>query len=152
MVVIAPFPTPEVSRNIIEQMIAQDGRPVTFYTVESLSGCSLCTLDPIANTSTDSFCPQCSGEYWIPTYSGTTISGHVTWGGLDEKSWETGGQIDNGQCTVKVMYDDVSDFVVHNSAYVVVDERIMQPLPGKIILRGIPVVNRIIMTLKEKER
>lgn len=142
---------PNWTRDTIEEMIEKDGRLVTFYTVDTLSGCSLCSLDPISNTSTDSFCPQCSGEYWIPTYSGWDVTAHVTWGKMDNMAWETGGMINNGDCTVKYMYTASGEYMAHNAEYVVVDGRQMDIQPG-IILRGIPEINRIIVLLKEKER
>jgi len=143
-------PFPDNTRELIEEMIGMDGRPVTFYVVDSITSCPICNLDPITNTSTDSFCIICSGEYWIPTYSGATMSGHVTWGKMENRAWETGGMLDNGDCTVKVMHTDEREEIIHSSKFVIVDEREMDV--SRIVLRGIPVVNRIIVVLKEKER
>lgn len=141
---------PSNTSDLIEQMINTDGRQIYFYTV-TYSGCSICSLDPISDTSVDSTCPTCSGEYWIPTYSGWAVTAHVTWGVLDNKGWTTGGMIDNGDCTVKFMLDEEAEDVVDNAVYAVVDDRIMTIQPG-IILRGIPTPNRIIVKLKEKEK
>jgi hypothetical protein len=145
---LAPFPSG--TREQIEFMIEQDGRPVSFYNVTTLSGCSDCSLDPIANTSTDSFCPTCSGNYWIPTYSGWEVTAHVTWGKVDEKAWMTGGLIDNGDCTVKFMHTQEREDLVNDAEYVVVDGREMDVV--NVIPRGVPEINRIIVKLKEKER
>jgi Zn finger protein HypA/HybF involved in hydrogenase expression len=131
-------------------MIGMDGRPVTFYVVDSVLACPDCNLDPITDTSTDSFCPTCSGEYWIPTYSGATMSGHVTWGKSESRAWETGGMLDNGDVTVKVMHTAEREEIIHSSQFVVVDDREMDI--KNILLRGVPSVNRIIVALKEKER
>lgn len=141
------FPTN--TNQLINEMIEQDGRVVTFYTA-TFSGCPICSRDPISDTSTDSFCPVCSGMYWIPTYSGWDVQAHVTWGVLDNQGWETGGMLDNGECSVKFMYSGWMDTIIHDAEYVVVDERIMTVQPG-IIKRGIPDVNRVIVKLKEKE-
>lgn len=132
-------------------MINMDGRPVTFYVVASVSGCPSCELDPVTQTSTDSYCPVCSGVYWIPTYSGWGVVAHVTWGQLDRQAWETGGMLDNGECTVKFIYSGYMEPIIHDAAYVVVDDRIMDVQPG-IILRGVPQKNRVIVKLKERER
>src|SRR5689334_15173581 len=106
LVMLPTFPNDYVDQ--IRQMIEIDGRLVSFV-VATLSGCPVCSLDPISNTSTDSFCPTCSGQYWIPTYSGWDIKAHVTWGVLDDQSWATGGMIDNGACTVKFMWSGWMD-------------------------------------------
>lgn len=145
---IAPFPTN--TREIIEDIINEDGRDVTFFVVDSLTPCPTCYLDPITNTATDSYCPTCSGEYWIPTYSGWTVTAHVTWGKSEDRDWQTGGMIDNGDCTVKFIHSGWYEEIVHSSQYVMVDDREMDV--EKIILRGVPEVNRIIVKLKEKER
>jgi hypothetical protein len=143
-------PFPSNTRDLIEQMIDYDGREITIYTVTSLSGCYNCNLDPVSNTSTDSWCPVCSGEYWIPTYSGTDIKAHVTYGAVENKDWVTGGMIDNGQIQVKFMHSAELEEIVHDSKFFVVDGREMNV--SKIILRGVPEVNRILVQLKEKER
>src|SRR5690349_8728169 len=122
-------PFPANTRDIITQIIEQDGRPVTFVTA-TFSGCSVCSLNPISNTSVDSFCPVCSGVYWIPTYSGWTTIAHVTWGLLDNQDWQTGGMVDNGDCTAKFMYSGWMEPIIHDAEYVLVDGRIMDVQPG----------------------
>lgn len=131
-------------------MIQMDGRIVTFYVIDSLSGCPVCSLDPITNTSTDSFCTTCSGEYWIPVYSGWEVQAHVTEGRVDNKQWTTGGIIDNGEISVKFMHTASGEMIANTAEYVVVDGRIMVIQPG-ITKRGIPEVNRLIVYLKERE-
>lgn len=145
---IAPFPT--TTRQQIFEMIEQDGRDITFYVVDSTIPCPTCSLDPITNTSTDSYCPTCSGVYWIDTLSGWTVNAHVFWGKSENKDWETGGVIDNGDCSVKFIYSGGYEDIVHSSQYVVVDSRNMNV--DRIILRGVPEINRIIVLLKEKEK
>lgn len=141
---------PDNTREIITDIIDMIGRDVTFYVVTSISGCSLCSLDPVSNTSTDSFCPTCSGEYWIPTYSGWVTTAHVTWGRSEDKQWVTGGMVDDGTVTAKFMHTADAEEIVHNAKYVIVDDREMDVVD--IILRGVPAVNRIIVKLKEKEK
>src|SRR5690242_6413493 len=114
-IMLAVFPSD--TKNQIAQMIEQDGRMVSFYIVATVSGCPLCTLDPISDTSVDSFCPICSGMYWIPTYSGWDVKAHVTWGTLDSQSWQTGGIVDNGECTVKFMYSGWMEPIIHDAAF-----------------------------------
>jgi hypothetical protein len=145
---LAPFP--DNTREQIEEIAGMIWRQVTFYVVDSLTQCPACSLDPITNTSTDSFCVVCSGEYWIPTYSGVTLSGHVTWGASENRAWETGGMLDFGEGTVKVMHTQEIENIIHSSQFVMVDEREMDI--KNILLRGVPQINRIIVVLKEKER
>lgn len=148
-VALANFPTN--TREQIEFMIGQDGRDVTFYVIDTLSGCYACSLDPTTNTSTDSFCPVCHGVYWIPTYSGITVSGHVTWGRADSLQWPTGGMVNNGDCQVKVMYSGGQTELLYSAEYVMVDDRKMNVQPNGVIPRGVPEVNRVIFILQEEE-
>lgn len=149
MVTIAPFPSN--SKEIVTAIISQVGRPVTFYNVASVSGCYLCSYDPISDTSTDSFCPVCSGEYWIPTYSGYTVTAKVTWGKSEYDDWVTGGKVENGDCQLTVIHEPEVESTISTSKYVVVDDR--QLNLKSIVLRGIaPTYNRILVILKEKEK
>lgn len=144
---LAPFPSN--TEDAIAQMILMDGRPITFY-LATYSGCYLCDLDPVTDTSTDSFCPVCSGVYWIPTYSGWETTAHVTWGRSEDRAWETGGMLDNGDCTVKFMYSGWMQDIIDEAQYVIVDDREMDI--QRTLLRGVPEINRVILTLKEKEK
>lgn len=125
------------------------GRETTWYVVASSVPCSGCNLDPITNTSTDSFCTVCEGEYWIPTYSPTIISGHVTWGYSEQLGWVTGGQLDEGECRVQIKYTPENVTVVDTAKWVVVDDKEMTVV--KRILRGVQNINRILVDLIEKE-
>lgn len=140
---------PSNTRTIIDAIINQIARPVTFYIVETLSGCFSCELDPITNTSIDSYCEICSGEYWIPTFSAWTVSGHVLWG-QEQQGWVTGGLLDVGDCLVKFMHTDAAEEIVNNAKHVIVDGREMDV--DKVTLRGVKEINRILVKLKEKEK
>lgn len=140
---------PSDTRVQIEEIINQIGREVTFYLVETLSGCYSCNLDPFTNTSMDSYCEVCSGQYWIPTYSGWSTTAHVLWGHSEDNDWHTGGIVENGDCMVKFMHSQEAEQVVFSSAYVEVDGRTLNV--SKINLRGVPEINRILVTLIERE-
>lgn len=143
-------PFPSNSRDYIQEMINIDGRPVGFYMAVSFSGCPVCSLDPISNTSTDSFCPVCSGLYWIPTYSGLELQTHVTYGRVDNKEWATGGLVDDGTVTAKVMFSGwISDYI-NQTNYVILDGRTYDIVD--VDERGIPERNRILVKLKERQR
>jgi hypothetical protein len=119
------------------------GREITFYVVASSIPCPICVLDPITDTSTDSFCEICSGSYWIPQYSGVSLNAHITWGGTDQLQWQTGGQLFDGDCRVQIEYTPENVLVVESSKWLVVDgKRLAQ---SKIHLRGVQSLNRILV-------
>ncbi len=148
MVTVAPFP--KNSGEVIRAIINEIGRDVFFYYPTSFSGCSDCSLDPITNTSTDSFCQVCSGQYWIPTFSGMRYTAKVTWNMSELPSWMTGGIVENGDCTVQIAYSGGIEDVIFSSEYVMVDNREMDV--KDVMLRGVPNINRVLVVLKEKER
>lgn len=127
------------------------GRNVTFWYIASTSECAEpnCSLDPVTNTSTNSFCPVCSGHYYIYTYSGEDINAHVTWGFSEQLGWVTGGQLDEGECRVQIEHTAHNVYVVDNAKWVTVDGRIMQIV--KKLYRGVQSINRILIDLIEKE-
>lgn len=140
---------PSGTRETIEEIINAIGRDVIFYTY-TLSGCSYSgdSLDPVTNTSTNSFCPVCSGKYWIPTWSGTSIKAHVTWKFADKNDWQTGGYTFLGDGIIKVMYSGPYMSVIESAQYAVVDGK--QVNIEKVTLLGVPSVNRIILDFKER--
>lgn len=141
---------PEDTKTVIDAIRGAIGRDVTFWTVVSSTACPVCSLDIVTNTSTDSFCETCEGLYWIPVASGTTISGHVTWGHSDNMQWESGGQWYEGDCRVQIEYTD-DNLILSDTAYeVTVDDKTMEI--KKKILRGVPDLNRILLDLIEKEK
>lgn len=134
---------------IIDDIRRQIGRGVEFY-IPTLSGCTVCTLDPYTNTSTDSLCSGCAGEYWVTTYNPTTISGHITWGSSDLMNWQTGGQLFEGDCRIQIKYTEGNLQVVESSEYLVADGKKLE-IKSKI-LRGVPTLNRVILDCIEKEK
>lgn len=140
---------PSNTKQTISDIINADGRDVVFYTYSSYA-CSACSLDPITNTSTDSFCLVCSGLYWIPVYSGHTYKAHVTWKFADYKDWSTGGWVFVGDGIVKVLLSGNIMDVINSTKYVVVDNK--QVTIEKITLLGVPEVNRVVLDFKEKEK
>jgi hypothetical protein len=126
------------------------GRDVTFFVITSGAPCPVCDLDPITNTSTDSFCIICSGAYWIYTYSGVDIFSHITWGFSEQLGWVSGGTQDEGDCRIQIKYTPENIVTVETAQWVEVDGKVMQIT--KKILRGVQTLNRIILNLIEKER
>ena len=135
--------------HIIDDIRGIIGRQVVFYRA-TVSGCSACSLDPVTETSTNSFCPACSGVYWIKSYYTTTITGHVTWGNVDELDWRTGGQIFEGDCRIQIKLKDDTLDMIEATDYVVADGKVLEIKSH--ILRGVPTLNRVLVDLIEKEK
>lgn len=125
-------------------------RETIWYVVASSIACPnpLCSYDPVNQSSTNSFCVTCSGDYWIPVYSGVTISGHITWGGVDQLGWQTGGQMYEGDCRVQIKYTLANLNIVDNAKWVIVDGKNMQV--NRKMLRGVKTINRILVDLQER--
>ena len=140
------FTFPSDTADSIDAIRGAIGRDVTF-SIPTISACSVCTLDPITNTSTDSFCTTCSGEYWIETYTPVVVSAHVTWGYSEQLGWVTGGQLAEGDCRVQIKYTTVNLNAVDTAKFVTVDGKKLTVI--KKILRGVKQLNRILVDLKE---
>lgn len=140
---------PTNTRSIIESIINSIGRNVTFYSA-TLSGCTAsgCGLDPVTDTAINSFCTVCSGEYWIPTWSGDDIKAHVTWKFSGEDEFHTGGTVFLGDGIIKVMYSGPYMNIINSADYVLVDGK--QVDIQRVTLLGVPSVNRIILDFKER--
>jgi hypothetical protein len=141
---------PTNTKQIIDKIRGAIGRPTYWYIVTDREPCPVCDLDPITNTATDSFCPVCSGNYWLNVYSGVLISGHVTWGFSERLNWVAGGQLQEGECRVSIEYIPENVTVVDKAIWVEVDGRKMEI--SKRQLRGVPEINRILVDLKERDK
>lgn len=141
---------PNDTKDVIDNIRGAIGRDVEFYVVASSIACSVCSLDFTTGHSTDSFCPICSGVYWVPVYSGYTISGHVTWANADILQWYPGGQQFDGDARVQIEYTITNLNIVDRSEYVHVDNKIMEI--KNFILRGVQSINRILIDMIEKEK
>src|SRR4030042_252337 len=117
------------------------GREVNFIT-HVVSGCYNCSLDPITDTSTNSWCPICSGTYWIKTYSGVLVQAHITWGPADILNWYSAGQQFDGDCRIQVKLTTANLDLVKNCDWVEIDDKKLQI--KKTILRGVQPLNRIL--------
>jgi hypothetical protein len=138
---------PSNTRQTIENIINTIGREVTFVNVTK-SGCPTCGLDPKTDTSTDSFCPTCSGEYWILTEVPSGIVGHVTWKFSEQENWVTGGMTFVGDGKVKVMYSGPYLEWIEASDHIIVDGRVSDI--EKVTILGVPSPNRIVLDFKER--
>ena len=146
---LAIFPKGQARSQIEEIINNSTGRDVDFFYVYSTYACPICDLDPVTQTSTDSYCSVCSGVYWIDVYSGVTMSAHVTWKFDYQNEFETGGRYFIGDARVKVMHSSTREQLIKTpKTYLVVDGKTMDI--EKQTLLGNPI-NRIILDLKERE-
>lgn len=144
-----PWATQEQQNAFLVDTLDTIGREVIFNYVISVSGCPVCSLDPVSNTSTDAFCVTCSGAYWLETIEPYPTKAHITWKSSEGTAWYSAGTQQMGDCTVRVNYSSGIASIIDTTKYIEVDGRVMQI--SKSNLRGAPVANRIILTLLEKE-
>ncbi|HEC63694.1 hypothetical protein LCGC14_0482860 [marine sediment metagenome] len=125
------------------------GRDVTINTTVSGIPCPVsgCLLNPVTNLATDPFCLVCEGQHWINTTSGLVVNAHVTWRPADIPVWVTGGVILQGDCLIQIKYTDLRLDQVNEATNFIVDSKEM--IKHDVILRGVPDLNRILVTLKE---
>jgi len=139
---------PSNTGEVVDAIREAIGRPVIFHSQTSISGCGSCSLDPISRKSTDSFCTECEGDYFVPILTDFTVSGHVTWKGADLLDWQTGGQLFEGDCRIQIKHTTRNLNLVSVTGYVTVDGRDLSI--AKKIFRGVPESNRIIVDLELK--
>jgi hypothetical protein len=145
MVIVWPDNTEEIINSIRDAI----GRDVEFIYIDSTTPCSGCSLDPVTNTSDDSFCPICSGLYWIETISGYTTEAVITWSPSDRYEWASGGTLSQGDCIIQVELDSTIEDIIPKTKEVIVDNRTMEI--KKQMRRGVKPLNRILLSLIEKE-
>ena len=133
--------TIDAIRNVI-------GREVTFL-IASTTTCPTCSYDPVNDSSTDSFCPTCSGLWYITSYEEIPVTGFVSWGFSEHLGWVTGGQLAEGSCRVQIKNDTTNLNLVENVKYIVVDTKKMSIVHKTF--RGVPTINRILLDLEEVE-
>ena len=144
------FPSTQETTEIIDSIRAAIGRVVTFTTIDSTTECTACTLDPVTQTSTNSFCEVCGGIHFIPTYLDVIVSGHVTWNTADDIAPYAGGNVFEGDCRVQIKRSNKNLNIIDRTESVKVDGRTLKI--DKIIPRGVPQLNRIILLLQEEDK
>lgn len=137
---------PSNTKDIIDQIREAIGRNITLY-VPTKTDCPSCTLDPVTNTSTNYFCPTCSGYGYLITYSGYTISGHILWGPSDFQNWITGGILYEGDVKIQIEYLPNTLTILDNTEFISVDNKRVEVKERS--LRGVPQINRILLYCKE---
>lgn len=144
MVTVPAFPD---ITEVLDAMRSSIQRPIVINVNIEGTPCPVCDLDPITNTSTDSFCETCDGLYWLNTTSGLLVSGHVRWTRTDQPMYSPGGIIDQGDCIVTVKYSEETLSGIQNSSSFTVDDRDLYL--KNYVQKGVQQINRIRIILKE---
>lgn len=142
---------PSNTTTVIDDIRDAIGRDITIYQTTSGLPCpaSGCGLDPVTDLSINSFCPTCSGFYWINTVSGLTMTAHVRLRNVDTPIWTVGGFLLEGDAQFQIKYTVANIAAVDGMEYVIIDDKTF--VKKDISLRGVPTVNRIVVALEEKE-
>lgn len=140
---------PSDTADTIDAIREAIGRNITIVVTVPGTACPTCNLNPVSNLSTDPFCPTCSGLYWINTSSGYIVNAHVAIGEIDLPWRMAGGYIEKGQALVQIKYTPQNLYAVGHASHYIVDGKIY--LQDDISYRGIPDINRMIITLIEQE-
>lgn len=141
---VPAFPNTVAIKDAIRESIQ---RTIVINVAVEGTPCPACDLDPITNTSTNSFCEVCSGVHWLNTTSGYTTSGHIKWVGADQPMYTAGGIIDVGNCIVTIKYTNSNLAAVENSDSFIVDNKDMYL--KTFITKGVQELDRIRIILKE---
>lgn len=139
---------PSNTKTVIDAIRTAIGRDVEFHYVVSSYECPNCDLDPVTNTSDNSFCTVCSGTYYIDIISGYTVPAVITWDPSDKTAWYAGGTISDGDCLIQVEVTDEILGILPTVVDVTVDGKLLEVKKKR--LRGVKNINRILMSLKEK--
>lgn len=142
---------PTDTTTVIDDIRDAIGREITIYRTVSGIPCTAsgCALDPVTNLAVNSLCPTCSGFYWTNTVSGLTTAAHVRLRNVDTPIWTVGGFILEGDAQFQVKYTTANIEAIDNMEYVIMDGKTF--VKKDISLRGVPIVNRVIVALEEKE-
>jgi len=142
---------PDNTTAIVDDIRDAIGRDITIYATVSGIPCpaSGCDLDPVTNLSINQFCTDCGGDYWTDTLSGITVTAHVRMKNVDVPVWTVGGFIVDGDAQIQVKYTQATLSGIESASYYEVDEK--EFVQKDLSFRGVPTVNRIVITLVEKE-
>lgn len=151
MTTLIMWPESEV-KDVLSGILTVVGRSFTINVKQTGIPCPLCLaggyLDPVTNTSTNSFCSICYGAYYINNISAISMSGHVRWINSEIPRWQSGGIIPDGDCKITVAFTDEIRANIENADTFEVDNKILSL--KSYTIKGAKSPNRIIITLKEE--
>jgi hypothetical protein len=146
MTIFWPSETDRIS--VIDGIRDAIGRDITIMVTVSGIACPACSLNPVSNLSTNPFCPTCGGAYWLNTTSGYIVNAHVSIGEIDLPWRVAGGYIEKGEALVQIKYTATGLYAVQHAVHYIVDGKVY--LQDDISYRGVPEINRMVITLKEQ--
>jgi hypothetical protein len=130
------------------------GVPVDFILQGQPFACSGCAVsglyDSINETSLNSFCPICSGKYWITEDDTLTITAHVRWKSGDQPDRTIGGETMDGDCWITVSSTDLTNDQVSAIKEIQVDKKQLEVY--QTVYRGVPTRDRIRFTCRENSK
>ena len=143
---------PSDTKDKIDDIRDAIGRTITFNSLAGQTACTAsgCSLDPVTNVSTNSFCPTCCGEYWTDLISGNEITAHVRWNSMDKEVGYSAGEVFEGECRAQIEYTAANITIVDTSETVQVDGKLMSI--DRRTYKGVPDLNRIVLILNEEEK
>jgi len=141
---------PSNTKDITDAIREAIGRNVDFYTVASSYECPTCGYNPVTEAALDPLCITCSGFGIIEELEATQVLAHVTWGGMDNLGWVTGGQLFQGDCRIQIEYTVSNNNLVDNARFIIVDGKEMKVDDKRY--RGVPSINRILVDLYERDK
>lgn len=127
------------------------GRDITVYT-QKITNCTICVAsgyyNPLNDNSWYFLCPQCAGNFYLPTVDATTVLARVHWTDREGITASPGGKyyIGDAYAHVDPQYLTLMENAQKDSGKVVVDGQDMQIL--KINPQGAPTINRLKIILK----
>lgn len=140
---------PDNTADIIDDIRDAIGRNITILVTVSGVACYACSLNPVSNLSTNPFCPVCGGTYWRNTTSGYVVLAHVAIGEID-LPWRTvGGYLQKGEAVAQIKYTPQNLYAVEHAEHYLVDGKLYSQ--DDISYRGVPTINRMVITLTEQE-
>lgn len=145
------FPATKTTKDAIRDAI---GQVVTFVIRDDQVACPVCSglgyYDEVNQASLDPFCSTCSGLYWLVAdlYSG--VVAHVRWRTQDQPNMDVAGETLEGDASVTIASDSLSEANMVKIRYIVADSRKLQVY--RTIYRGVPTRDRIRFICKEWEK
>jgi len=142
---------PSNTKDTIDDIRDAIGRTIIFNQWLSDVPCTVsgCSLDPVTNVSTNSFCPVCGGLYWQTAVTGASVTAHVRWKSMDKQTRYSAGDVFEGECRVQLEYIPANITIINASETVQVDGKLMSI--DKRIYKGVPELNRIVLILNEED-
>jgi len=142
------FPQTKATKDAIRDAI---GQVVTFVLEGVATPCPVCSgldqYDPVNESSLNSFCTTCSGLYWIVADVSSGIVAHVRWRTADQPNMDVGGETMEGDVSITISIDDLSNANIVKIKHIVADSRKVQVY--RTIYRGVPTRDRVRFICKE---